>query len=253
MRADYTEQGFRDLVAAHGDTVDLLREACLWRGFLVGGTAGGAVEPLERAGTPDEERWVRERAAGRGSWIDRARAVYFLRSRHGMTGAYDHFPPGKWLSSSLATFGRCRFGVRVPVFGLDAGIALFVKALPQVGLLTSYSCSGHGGEGPVQLGFHDRHHASWFHYLKDDVGLFGADLRGVGARTRVSAWDGWVVACDEQPDDPYVLWRMLQRAARSLLDPRVNRVAWELKQGPGFPPAPERAREAFATIGLLAG
>ena len=60
----------------------------------------------------------------------------------GMSGRFDH--TGGWLSGNFNTWKKCKFGVRVPVQDLDVELALIVKTLGCLGVITSYSCSGHG-------------------------------------------------------------------------------------------------------------
>ena len=66
---------------------------------------------------------------------------------------------------SLEAFVNNRFGRKVPLEQLDIGVASFVKTLPLVSVVTSYSCDGHDKEAP-SIEFNCKINMEWHRYLE---------------------------------------------------------------------------------------
>jgi hypothetical protein len=66
---------------------------------------------------------------------------------------------------SFQSFVNNRYGRKVPLEQLDIGVASFVKTLPLVSVVTSYSCDGHDKEAP-SIEFNCKINMEWHRYLE---------------------------------------------------------------------------------------
>jgi hypothetical protein len=66
---------------------------------------------------------------------------------------------------SLNSFVNNRFGRKVPLDQLDIGVASFVKTLPLLSVVTSYSCDGHDKEAP-SIEFNCKINMEWHRFLE---------------------------------------------------------------------------------------
>ena len=66
---------------------------------------------------------------------------------------------------SFKSFVNNRFGRKVPLEQLDIGVASFVKTLPLLSVVTSYSCDGHDKEAP-SIEFNCKINMEWHRYLE---------------------------------------------------------------------------------------
>ena len=71
---------------------------------------------------------------------DRLRQVFCVPPENFLTWA-GVGPKGEMINPNWSTFRRLKFGAALPVRNLDCGVALLVKTLPLLGLLTSYACA----------------------------------------------------------------------------------------------------------------
>jgi len=244
---DFNQDHFASLQTSHDNPVELALEVLLWRGFLVAREHGKLLLKVDSYQNGDSARLWKCRlsltAHRDGEFeisqdFDHAilKKVFLLPTGNHMTGPFDYMD-GQ-IDRDFAAFKRCRFGIKAPVERLDAGIALFIKTLPILGLQTAFSCSGSerchpNGDNALKIGFISEHHTRWFAHLKDDVGVFGPQLRNQGSYGRVSFCHGWTLSRDEQPTDQLDLWTILQDASRNLHGEReelANEIAWEVKQ-----------------------
>lgn len=117
-------------------------EIATCRGFLVNDT--GIINESAAKGDPEYYRTFMKSK-------DRFKP---LEPKHyGFSGTYDFLNgQNKWLNHDFKTWKACRYGVKVPVQYLDVEIGLIVKTLGCLGIITSYSCSGHGISRP-QISF----------------------------------------------------------------------------------------------------
>ena len=66
---------------------------------------------------------------------------------------------------NLRSFINNRFGRKVPLEQLDIGVASFVKTLPLLSVVTSYSCDGHDKEAP-SIEFNCKINMEWHRFLE---------------------------------------------------------------------------------------
>jgi hypothetical protein len=150
----------------------------------------------------------------------------------GMTG-----PPCRITDrmNSFEGFQDCRFGARFPLKFIEEGVALLVKVLPWVGVLTSMSCEGHLDQDRTSsaerampnIWFYSHYHAEWcrliFERLCGDVEI-AHDWRFE------KSGDGWLDnvwhASSQPPDSPLDQSRIFDRTqlmARRFFDPELCR------------------------------
>ena len=169
------------------------------------------------------------------------RRVLFGRSTRssGMIG-----PPVREteLMNSFDGFLRCRFGARFPLVYFEEGVALLVKVLPWVGVLTSMSCQGHLdrvdrlGEAAATpcIWFYNHFHSEWcrliFERLCGDLEI--ARLWEFDSSGR-NHWLGCTWHASKTPPksagDQKVLFEQIQEIARRFFDPELCRVIREAK------------------------
>jgi len=169
------------------------------------------------------------------------RRVLFGRSTRpsGMIG-----PPVREteLMNSFEGFLRCRFGARFPLEYIEEGVALLVKVLPWVGVLTSMSCQGHldrvdhRGEDPTvpRIWFYNQFHSEWcrliFERLCGDLAiarLWQFDSSGH------NHWLGCTWSATTTPPESIGeqgdLFEQIQEIARRFFDPELCRIIRESK------------------------
>jgi hypothetical protein len=148
------------------------------------------------------------------------------------------------LMNSFEGFRRTHYGARFPLVYIEEGIALLVKVLPWVGVLTSMSCEGHldradrrdENHAIPRIWFYNDFHGEWcrliFERLCGDLeiaGLWGFDSSG-----RRSDWLGctWLATttpptCSEEQRH---LFEQIQEMARRFFDPELCRVIRAAKE-----------------------
>jgi hypothetical protein len=121
------------------------------------------------------------------------------------------------LNENFQTFRKCKFGVKVPVSYLDPGIALLVKTLPLIGVMTAMSCGGHLKDDPVII-IRNEYHLNWVRHVF--TYLFGA-VEGFSIVNDDTSWQGCklVFATNKSDESSYfnAYWKA-QTMARFLLD-----------------------------------
>ena len=144
-----------------------------------------------------------------------------------MSGPYDH---GGILSRGFKTWKKCKFGVRAPVKNLDVELALIVKTLGCLGVITSYSCSGHGKAIPG-IAMNSIFDAKWARALIENT---FDDLKYSWNLSRDT--DHWAKQGIELGNSPLTsetvncfFWEM-QRVARSFLKEEVIARIQQLKE-----------------------
>jgi hypothetical protein len=119
----------------------------------------------------------------------------------------------------FGSFSRCKYGTRIPAMLLDPGIALMVKVLPFIGVLSSFSCAGHFKESPKIFMLYIYHHQWLKCVLMNALSSSEIDLKNVH---RIDMSEGLVFLADkEDKDDHYRAYWRIQKIARYLLD-KVN-------------------------------
>jgi len=141
----------------------------------------------------------------------------------GMTG-----PPRTNRYESWRDYRSRAFGTKLAVTGdrqygaLDIGVALLVKALPLVGISTSYSCDGHG-TGPARIGLFTAWDAIWAKLLLERL----SDPSDSAERTSEWTLDGQTLQIDGRTDR---VLDDIQCLARRLLDPALHRPLRAVRQ-----------------------
>ena len=133
---------------------------------------------------------------------------------------YSSITSSEMLNRDFRSFLRCRFGARIPVRVLDPGIALLVKTLPIISVMTANCCSGHLKARPRILLF-DSFHSQWmrqvFRYLF--AGISGWSISGIAFELE---------ADDTEASHFHAYW-LAQFMARSLLDRENGQAIREAK------------------------
>jgi hypothetical protein len=119
----------------------------------------------------------------------------------------------------FGSFIRCKYGTRIPAMLLDPGIALMVKVLPFIGVLSSYSCAGHLKESP-KIHLLNMYHHQWLKcVLMNALNSSESDLEAVH---KIDMSEGLVfLVGNNDKEDHYRAYWQIQKIARYLLD-KVN-------------------------------
>lgn len=129
--------------------------------------------------------------------------------------------------ATFINFIKCRFGARVPVVLLDPGIALFVRTLPLVGVLTTYSCSGHLKDSP-HVGIRGDYHLQWLRCIL--LAIFDCDEVELSSKHRIDLQNGATFQaepfCEESHFKAY--WKA-QSISRFLLNRTLLEKVREIK------------------------
>lgn len=146
------------------------------------------------------------------------------------------------LMNSFEGFRSTRFGARFPLMYLEEGVALLVKVLPWVGVLTSMSCEGHSDRGHrrderdavPRIWFYNHYHREWcrliFERLCGDLEIAGLWRFTAGSPTD---WLGCIWHATSIPptsrEAQRHLFEQIQEIARRFFDPELCRVIREAK------------------------
>lgn len=160
------------------------------------------------------------------------------RRRAGLTG-----PPcrGGRSHRDFAGFTRCRFGSRFPLRRLEDGIALLVKVLPWVGVMTSMSCEGHFHEDKEntspRLWFYSHYHSLWcemlFNRLFGDLPIrqsWHFDHGETDGNWCSATWEASIEPPNTHEEQQF-LFDQIQIMARRLFDPELCARIREAKSG----------------------
>lgn len=247
LNSDYAVIEFEQLASRFVDAKQLTLEVLLRRGFLVRFRSGklklmrgspredisllgqcGVILDLERRSIYLGSLIFADSEEGR---MQQLRSILTHPYQNHMTGAADYMGKDRSVFpvvTGFASFKRTRFGSLVPVYCLEAGIALLVKVIPVLGCTTVMSCSGHG-DRESYIAVYDEWHLRWLEScLRSSWLQIPSELLELSEFKYNSGWDGarWIIHWP--PETPRLKrWNLLQVAARSLLKPRVRSLAKE--------------------------
>jgi hypothetical protein len=169
------------------------------------------------------------------------RKVLFGRSTRpsGMIG-----PPVRETAAinSFEGFRRCEFGARFPLQFIEEGVALLVKILPWVGVLTSMSCEGHLNRGDrrgedaatPRIWFYNRYHSEWCRLVFERLcGDLEIARQWVFDNSGREDWLGCTWSATATPPvsltERRLLFDQIQEMARRFFDPDLCRLIREAK------------------------
>jgi len=149
------------------------------------------------------------------------------------------------LMNSFEGFRSTRYGARFPLERFEEGVALLVKVLPWVGVLTSMSCQGHldradrGGENQTlpRIWFYNEFHSEWcrliFERLCGDLEI-APQWEFVNGGSGGNNWLGCLWLATTTPpasiEEQRHLFDQIQEIARRFFDPELCRVIREAKR-----------------------
>ena len=239
---DFNSERFEQVLRDGSDPVARLASVLLWRGFLI--ERQGA-DLFLSAGSPSEDRHRLSRLGFKVKSLTKAKAtqlalpgfiedrgflenIFYLETRNSGFTAPPHIP------GTLPSFVRCQYGAEIPVEVLDSGIALLIKTLPAIGVLTVHSCSGHG-KGSASIIVHDDWHLRW---LRAVVTAYGCNVspdllkisRFKGLDEPSVSWMGRVWELDIPATGSQTLWQALHQMALDLMSPAVYEPIREIRR-----------------------